>query len=319
MNKNYLSLFVIMGVLITGTIPGQQIALADGDELKVEIEIKDGISEVEVEFNDDEYEFQLATSDIDEILKITSIRTGIPVDLLEDAMELEVKEEFDERHEDDDDDREEDHDDERDEDHDDRDEHDADDFETVELELRASTLGNSSEVKIELEFVTDTTDSDLLIDEILENFHVSQKEAEDYLKIQAEDDDRLEDKFTVEIERDDGAIEVEIELRYVLDSTDRDEIIASIVEESKLDRELLVDIIETDDISDDSFGIVDDSDSFSDDSELIELKEENKELREENQSLREEIKDLKEQLANLNQVLMEQINVIMNTLAALKS
>jgi len=317
MNKNYLSLLVIMGVLITGTIPSQQLAFADSDELEVEIEIKNGLSKIKVEFDDDEYEFQLATSDIDEILKVTSIRTGISVDLLEEAMKLEVKEEFD------------DHDDERDED-DDRDDHDdSSDIksDTLEKKLRASTLGDSSEVKIELEFVTDTIDSELLIDEILENFVVTQEEAENALKIQTEDDDELEDKFTVEIETKDGMSEVEVELRFVLDSTDRDEIIASIIEQSQLDRDLLVDVIETDE-SDDSFdGLTDDSDSFIDDSDFDgllddsenkELREENEDLREENQQLRDEINDLREQLANLNTVLMEQIRVIMDKLSALK-
>ncbi len=70
MNKNYLSLLVIMGVLITGTIPSQQLVFADSDELEVEIEIKNGLSKIKVEFDDDEYEFQLATSDIDEILEV---------------------------------------------------------------------------------------------------------------------------------------------------------------------------------------------------------------------------------------------------------
>ncbi len=309
MNKNYLSLLVIMGVLITGTIPSQQLAFADSDELEVEIEIENGLSKIKVEFDDDEYEFQLATSDIDEILQVTSIRTGISVDLLEEAMKLEVKEEFEDSDESD----------------------DSSDIksDTLEKKLRASTLGDSSEVKIELEFVTETTDSELLIDEILENFVVTQEEAENALKIQTEDNDGLEDKFSVEIETKDGMSEVEVELRFVLDSTDRDEIIASIVEQSQLDRDLLVDVIETGDESDDSFdGLTDDSDSFSDDSDfdgLIddsenqELRDENEELRNENQQLRDEINDLREQLANLNTVLMEQLRVIIDTLSALKS
>ena len=298
-----------MGVLITGTIPSQQLAFADSDELEVEIEIKNGLSKIKVEFGDDEYEFQLATSDMDEILEVTSLRTGISVDLLEEAMKLEVKEEFDDSEDETD---------------------DTSDIksDTLEKKLRASTLGDSSEVKIELEFVTDTIDSELLIDEILENFVVTQEEAENALKIQTEDDDELEDKFTVEIETEDGMSEVEVELRFVLDSTDRDEIIASIIEQSQLDRDLLVDVIETGE-SDDSFdGLTDDSDSFFDDSDfdgLIddsenkELREENEDLREENQQLRDEINDLREQLANLNTVLMEQIRVIMDTLSALKS
>lgn len=302
-----------MGVLITGTIPSQQLVFADSDELEVEIKIENGLSKIKVEFDDDEYEFQLATSDIDEILQVTSLRTGISVDLLEEAMKLEVKEEFDEIEETEDE------------------SDDSSDIksDTLEKKLQASTLGDSSEVKIELEFVTETTDSELLIDEILENFIVTQEEAEDALKIQIEDDDGLEDKFSVEIETRDGMSEVEVELRFVLDSTDRDEIIASIVEQSQLDRDLLVDVVETGDESDDSFdGLTDDSDSFSDDSDfdgLIddsenqELRDENEELRNENQELRDEINDLREQLANLNTVLMEQIRVIIDTLSALKS
>lgn len=302
-----------MGVLITGTIPSQQLVFADSDELEVEIKIENGLSKIKVEFDDDEYEFQLATSDIDEILQVTSLRTGISVDLLEEAMKLEVKEEFDEIEETEDE------------------SDDSSDIksDTLEKKLQASTLGDSSEVKIELEFVTETTDSELLIDEILENFIVTQEEAEDALKIQIEDDDGLEDKFSVEIETRDGMSEVEVELRFVLDSTDRDEIIASIVEQSQLDRDLLVDVVETGDESDDSFdGLTDDLDSFSDDSDfdgLIddsenqELRDENEELRNENQELRDEINDLREQLANLNTVLMEQIRVIIDTLSALKS
>ena len=306
-----------MGVLVTGTIPGQQLAFADSDELEVEIKIENGITKVEVEFDDEKYEFQLVTSDISEILEITSLKTGIPVDLLEDKMKLEVKQEFD-----DSDDEIEDKTNENDKSHDLK-------IGTLEKKLRASTLGESSEVKIELEFVTETIDSELLIDEILANFVVTQEEAENALKIQPEDDDELEEKFKAEIETEDGVSEVEVELRFVLDSTNRDDIISSIIEQSQLDRDLLRDVIEIDDESDDSFdGLTDDSDSFSDerdsddlidDSENEELREENKELREENQVLRDEINDLREQLANLNTVLMEQIRVIMDTIASLKS
>ena len=310
MKTSMLSLLAIMGILLTGTIPGQQLVFADNDELKVEIEIEDGVAKIEVEWDDDEYEFKLATSDIDEILEVTSLRTGIPVDLLEEAMILEVKDEDD------------DHYDERDED-DDRDEYDYSDFsdsDTLEKKLRASTLGDSSEVKIELEFLTDTTDPVLLVDEILENFLVTQEEAEDLLKIQDEDDE-LDEEFTVEIETKDGITEVEVELEYILDSTDRDEIIASIVENSQLDVDLLLDAINFSEESDDSSdGTSDDNGSTSDsDSDGVVDNSELEALREENRLLREEIKDLKEQLANLNQLLMEQIRVIMDTLSALKS
>ena len=306
-----LSLFVIMGILMAGTIPGQQLVFADSDELEVKIKIKNGVAEVEVEFEDDEYEFQLATSNIDEILEITSLRTGISLDLLEGAMKLEVKDEHDDKSNEDD---------ERD------DKNDLKDIktETSEKKLRASIFGDSSEVKIELKFITDTTDSILLIDEILANFMVTQEEAEDALKIQ-EDDDELEEKFKVEIEIKDGISEVEVELRYVLDSTNRDEIISSIVEQSHLDIDILVDAmnvqVESDGDSSDS-GDLDNSEleSDGDSSDSGDLdNSELEELREENQLLREENNNLRGQLANLNNVLMEQIRVIMDTLAALRS
>ena len=293
-------------------------AFADSDELEVEIEIEDGVAKIEVEWDDDEYEFKLATSDIDEILEVTSLRTGIPVDLLEEAMILEVKYENDNRDDE--------YDEERDED-DDRDEHDFSDSDALEKKLRASILGDSSEVKIELEFVTHTTDSDLLVDEILENFLVTQEESGDLLKIQDEDDE-LEEEFTVEIETKDGITEVEVELQYILDSTDRDEIIASIVESSQLDMDVLLDAIDSSEESDNSFDVISDdsestsdsdSDRIADNSELEALREENEALRQENQLLYEEIEALQEELANLNQVLIEQIRVIMDTLAALRS
>ena len=301
LNKNT-SIFLLATLTLMFSFP---TTFADSAELEVEIKIKDGIAKIEVDFEDEEYEFKLASSDIDEILEVTSLRTGISVELLEGAMKLEVKDESDDRHEDD----------ERDEDND-----DSDDFktDTTEKKLRVSTLGDSSEVKIELEFITDTTDSELLIDEILENFVITQEEAEDVLKIQ-EENDELEEKFKVEIETKDGISEVEVELRYIIDSTNRDEIISSIIEQSHLDVDFLLDAIDTQVESDDaSFDGVPDS-GTSDDSELEELRTENDDLREENQLLREENNDLQKQLANLNNILMEQIRVIMDTLATLRS
>ena len=311
MRTTALSLFAIMAILITGTIPGQQLVFADSDELEVKIKIERGMSEIKVELDDDEYEFKLATSDIDEILKITSLRTGISIELLEEAMELKVKhDDDDKRHDDDDDELE--------------DDKDSNDFgiDGMDKKLRAYTLGDSTEVKIKLEFFTTTTDSDLLIDEILDNFLVTQDEAEDFLKIQdKDDDDELEEKFKVDVEMDNDFSEIEVELRYILDSTNRDDIISSIVEHSQLDVVLLENTIDIQVDSDDDNTADDNTadDNTADNTELNELREENNNLQQENQILREKNNDLQEQLANLNDILMEQIRVIMDTLAALKS
>ncbi|MFB5602731.1 MAG: hypothetical protein ACE5Q8_07615 [Nitrosopumilus sp.] len=82
------SIFLLATLTLMFSFPA---AFADNDDLEFEVEIEDGVAQIEVEFEDEEYEFKLATTDIDEILEVTSIRTGISVELLEEAMELEVK------------------------------------------------------------------------------------------------------------------------------------------------------------------------------------------------------------------------------------
>jgi len=130
----------------------------------------------------------------------------------------------------------------------------------LEKKLHASILGDSSEVKIELEFETKTTNLELLIDKILENFLTTQEESENILKIQLEDDDKLEEQFKAEIEIENGVTEVEVELKFVLSSTDKDEIIASIIKQSNLDRSLLEDVIKiSEEYDDSSHELIDDS------------------------------------------------------------
>ena len=83
----------------------------------------------------------------------------------------------------------------------------------------------------------------------------------------------MEEKFNVEIEIKDGISEVEVELRYVLNSTSKGEMISSIVEQSYLDVDLLADAMNAQIESDNNFsnGILNESDDISDDSELEDL------------------------------------------------
>jgi hypothetical protein len=89
--------------------------------------------------------------------------------------------------------------------------------ERFELSVRAETLGDQSEVKVKLEFVTLTLDQDLIIDEIIEKFALTSEEADELLKIEEDDDNELEEKFEVEIDIGDESSEAEIELRFILD------------------------------------------------------------------------------------------------------
>jgi len=59
------------------------------------------------------------------------------------------------------------------------------------------------------------------------------------LKIQQDDDGELEEKFEIEIENKDGYSEVEVELRFIVDFTDRTAILDAIVTRSQLDAGLV--------------------------------------------------------------------------------
>jgi len=119
-------------------------------------------------------------------------------------------------------------------------ENEIEDFsEEFEYKVRAKTLGNQSEVKLELEFATETTSHEAIVKEIIANFILDEGKALELLKIQQDDDGELEEKFEVEIESKDGYSEVEVELRFILDSTDQTVILDAIVARSQLDSGLI--------------------------------------------------------------------------------
>jgi len=111
--------------------------------------------------------------------------------------------------------------------------------EEFEYKVRAETSGTQSEVKLELEFATETTSYATIVNEIIANFALDKENADKLLKIQQEDDEELEEKFEIEIENKDGYSEVEVELRFILDSTDRTAILDAIVTRSQLDAGLV--------------------------------------------------------------------------------
>ena len=147
----------------------------------------------------------------------------------------------DDRYDDDrDDDR---YDDDRDDDRydDDRDDDRYDDgsktSEFFKREVRAETLGFQTEIKIEIEFVSNTTDTNQIIDQIIDKFSLTREEADMELRTERSDDKRLEKKLEVEIEKRGDTSKVEVELETVVDSTSRGAILNAIVENSQLTRE----------------------------------------------------------------------------------
>ncbi len=123
---------------------------------------------------------------------------------------------------------------------DDTDENEIEDLsEEFEYKVRAKTLGTQSEVKLELEFATETISHETIVNEIIANFVLDEVKALELLKIQQDDDGELEEKFEIEIENKNGYSEVEVELRFILDSTDRTAILDAIVARSQLDEGLV--------------------------------------------------------------------------------
>ena len=177
-------------------------------------------------------------------------------------------------------------------------------------EVKAETLGFQTEIKIEIEFVSNTTDANQLIDEIIEKFSLTKEEADNELRMERSDDKRLENKLEVEIEKRGNTAKVEVELETVVDSTSRGDILNAIVKNSQLTKEQISQQLRFD--SDDSASSRNEIRESSDSSELDRL-------RQENQQLREEIDGLYQKLDDMQLIIMEQMKVIMDTLAELKS
>ena len=181
-----------------------------------------------------------------------------------------------------------------------------------EREVKSETLGFQTEISIEIEFVSNTTDTNQLIDEIIDRFSLTREEADKELRTERSDDRRLEEKFQVEIEKRGGTSKVEVELETVIDSTSRGEILDAIVKNSQLTREQINEELRFDSGDNNASSSKNEMKGNSDSSEL-------EELRQENQQLRDDIKQLNQKLDDLQQIIMEQMKVIMDTLKNLKS
>ena len=180
-----------------------------------------------------------------------------------------------------------------------------------ERKVSAETLGFQTEISIEIEFVSNTTDTNQLIDQIIDRFSLTREEADRELRTERSDDKRLEEKFQVEIEKRGNTSKVEVELETVIDSTSRGEILDAIVKNSQLTREQINEQLRFD--SDDND--ISSRNEIRDNSDSSDLEK----VRQENQQLRDEIKQLNQKLDDLQQIVMEQMKVIMETLKNLNN
>jgi len=113
------------------------------------------------------------------------------------------------------------------------------------LKLKAEISGNKSFVEVEIEFDTETTDADALIDEIIEKFSLDAETTDALLKLEVADEEKeKEDRLKIKAEIEDTTSEVEVELRFSLDSINRSDIVDAIVERTQLTQEEIEDVWE---------------------------------------------------------------------------
>ncbi len=106
------------------------------------------------------------------------------------------------------------------------------------IKAKAKIVGSQSGIKIEKRFSTTTIDKDAIISEIIEQFAFDREIADVALKIEEEEgDEELEEKLKVKVRVKDGVAKVEVKLKFILDTIDREEILNAIVENSQLTTE----------------------------------------------------------------------------------
>ena len=108
-----------------------------------------------------------------------------------------------------------------------------------EIEVKARIIGNVTVIKIENEFETRTIDKDALVDEIINKFKLDNNTTSSILDLKTEEEEEEfeEDKLKIKAEIEDDISEVEIKLRFTLNSTSRDDIITAIISRTKLTKD----------------------------------------------------------------------------------
>ena len=104
-----------------------------------------------------------------------------------------------------------------------------------EIKVKAEIVGSQSEVKLKIKFSTNITDRSDIIQEIIDRFALDNETANLLLKIEDEDEDEeLKEKFKVKVKVKDGVTEVKVELKFILNATDRESILNAVVARSVL-------------------------------------------------------------------------------------
>ncbi len=104
-----------------------------------------------------------------------------------------------------------------------------------EIKVEGEIIGNSTQVTVEIEFTSNSTNKESLLKEILTNIRLDNETISKVLEVEAEeaDDEQMKEKEEpkVKVEIDGGKAKVEFRHEFTVNATETSEIVASIVEE----------------------------------------------------------------------------------------
>ncbi|RNI12914.1 hypothetical protein EFE42_07500 [Methanohalophilus sp. RSK] len=179
-----------------GTYSTEDEDFDDEEEIEIEVAIEGEQSEVKIKFNETEDEFTLNTTDLNEIISEIGNRTSLTDEQIEQYMEIDEGEDFD-----------------------DEEEIEGEDFDDgEEIEIGVAIEGEQSEVKIKFnetedEFTLNTTDLNEIISEIGNRTSLTDEQIEQYMEIDV-DEHSVNSTMNVEIDEGedfDGEEEIENE------------------------------------------------------------------------------------------------------------
>ncbi|VVB82978.1 Uncharacterised protein [uncultured archaeon] len=126
--------------------------------------------------------------------------------------------------------------------------------EKEKTEITAETQGTQSKVKIDKRIYTNLTNQDDIVAEVISKFAMTKDEVNNLLKLESGGEDQSgiheESNFKVEVNLNSGFSAIAIEKTFVLNTTNRDEILNSIVTESQLTADEVKSAIEMKDLKD---------------------------------------------------------------------
>ncbi len=119
-------------------------------------------------------------------------------------------------------------------------------IEREQVEVRARIVNNATDVRVEVKFLSGSTDRDAIAQEILERFRLSRENITALLEIEVEPEESLKRELDASAQVRNGISDVEAEFRFPLNTTDRAAIIEGIFRElSTLTKDEILRSLET--------------------------------------------------------------------------